>query len=193
MDKNRGKKDEKRLIESYLAREKPAERAELQRKLTTDHEFRWLLIDLLEMQASESDWDVLMPAARELAHGIIDLAVGTDDPRKGVVTFDSKLLPLPEGVRRAGVDTRRLKVNLGEGRLSLSLYPISPKSYRVMGQLHNVEYAEEYAAVIQAAGQSLKACCNSGGVFSFDRVPAGECEISLRRGNELISEFTIVI
>lgn len=194
MDRNRGKKDEDRLLERFLAREEPSERAELRRRLESDNDFRRVLMDLLEMKSDDSaGWDVVMPAARELARGIIDSVAKGDLRTTGVITYDSSLLPLPQGVRSAGVDTRRLKVDLGEGGLSLTLYPVTPKSYRVMGQLHNIVRMAELTALVRAGGKSLKARCNEGGVFILDKVPAGKCEIHLRRGQRLVSKFTISI
>ncbi len=194
MDKNRGKNDEDRLLEVYLAREDFADRAELLRRLRVDSSFRRVLIDLLEIRADDAaGWDAVMPAARELARGIIDSVVKDGQRNAGVITYDSSLLPLPDGVRSAGVDTRRLKVDLNGGRLSVSLYPVTPKSYRVMGRLHDVESPEDFTAVLNAQSKTVRARCNEGGVFILDRVPAGTCDITLRRGQELVSKFTVSI
>ena len=48
-------------------------------------------------------------------------------------------MPLPEGVRPAAVSTRRLKYRIGEDILEISLHPVSPASYELIGQLSGQE------------------------------------------------------
>jgi len=194
MVRNRGRKKKDRLLDSFLKRVDSNDRAELLKQFKSDSEVRCIVTDLLELGDYDlSGWENVISAARELAAGIIDSAIPENGEARGVITYDSKLLPMPEGVRRASVDSRRIKVQVGDGRIAISLYPVTPKSYRLMGQLNDFEDYVEILIILRISGKKLETTCNEWGLFEFPRVPCGKCEIILKQKREFISTFELTL
>ncbi|MCK5126999.1 MAG: hypothetical protein KAR42_12150 [candidate division Zixibacteria bacterium] len=106
---------------------------------------------------------------------------------RGITTFDSKLLPIPEGVRPATVDTRRIKIQLGNSQLDISLYPVSTGSYELIGQLIDWNSVDIHTIVLKGSNQSLSADTNQFQLFQFPRVSAGHYSMKVKLGRKIIA------
>jgi len=117
----------------------------------------------------------------------------SDDNRHGLLTFDSGLLPLPAGVRPATVDSRRLKYTAGEHQLEISMYPASPGTLEIIGQVSG--YASGTILEVRLEGERRKftAESNQFQVFHFVRIPAAEYSLSISGPGEDIYTFTLEV
>ncbi len=112
---------------------------------------------------------------------------------KGITTFDSKLLPVPEGVRPATVDVRRVKVQFGESQLDVSLYPVSTTSYELIGQVLNWTDATPLQITLKGRGPTITADANQFQLFQFPRVPSDKYELKIKQGRRIIAVVDLEI
>lgn len=136
----------------------------------------------------------LSRAARGLSAKLFeDFLRGRRDPasRAGIRIFDSRNIPLPEGVRPATVDTRRLRWRLPEGELEIAVYPITDSSYELIGQLAGIQTDQAVTAEIRTAGGTLTAEADSFGLFRFERVPKESRELIVRTESGPIGSVTL--
>jgi len=175
------------LIVRYLAGElSDRENRDIEQKISQDKDLR-KLVGLLRDQSNDterSSWDKLkIPAHKLLERQLKETrkSRGRGHSRKrGVTTFDSGLLPVPEGVRPATVDTRRLKYRIDRCSLELSLYPVSPGSYEIIGQVSGLEGDRELSISLTGNGKPLTISSNQFHLFRFPRVPVGEYEMHIK-------------
>ncbi len=133
------------------------------------------LLERLEEEAAGLPAPELTPAVRALADRLMrgySRNRQSHDREIGVVLFDSRDLPLPEGVRPAVVDGRRLRGRIGEREVMLSVYPVSAESFEVIGQ---IEYEPETVPprVSLRGRRRRRATVDRHGVFRFASVSAG--------------------
>ena len=112
-------------------------------------------------------------------------------PAYGITVFDSGILPLPEGVRPATVDTRRVKYRVGDMFLEVSLYPVSIGSYEIIGQISGMEGEAALEVVLKSAGTTFAADTDQFNVFRFPRIPVGKYFLYLVSGNKKIGSVTV--
>ncbi len=144
----------------------------------------------LERQADEADNGGLGQAARKLASNLIKEFLGnakTDGPPRGVPVFDSRLLPIPDGVRPATVDTCRLSYRIDDLEVDLSLYPVSPERFEMIGQI--VGWSENQPASVQlrTGRKRQSATCDSYGVFRFATVAVGKHGLAVRHKKKTLA------
>ena len=105
----------------------------------------------------------------------------------GVTVFDSKLLPLPEGVRPAVVDTRKLKFRVSDCTLDIALYPVSPDSYELIGQIAGGEAKDRFRVTLSARKNRYTTDTDQFQLFRFDRVFSGQYTLMIRQGRKTIA------
>ncbi len=113
--------------------------------------------------------------------------------RKAFLTFDSSLLPLPEGIRPATVSERRLKFQIEDDVLEIGLYPLSLNSYEVIGQLPDTFADTGLSVAIRCGNRMIAGDIGEFGVFHFDRVPTGPCSIVISSGKKAEIEVDLEI
>ena len=101
----------------------------------------------------------------------------------GIQLFDSSLLPLPEGIRPASVDTRQLKYQIGLAFVELTMYPITVDSVELIGQINCLESFEGLSMTIETNGKSKNVPVDKFGLFRFERVATGNSSLYLKKGN----------
>ncbi len=155
----------------------PARRDEIERLIATDEEVRRLhgVIAALHRESKESN-DLRSAAKALIARFVRDLrgSRAGRDKHRGLLTFDSGLLPLPAGIRPATIDSRRLKYTAGDHELEVSMYPGSPGTYEIIGQVSGFQTGEALEVRLERSRRVLTATSNQFQVFHFVRVPAGE-------------------
>lgn len=114
-------------------------------------------------------------------------AAGDKRSRRGVRTYDSKYLPLPEGVRPATVNTRRIRYQIGEDDLEISCYPASPGSYEVIGQLSGQKQGEILEIELTRGKDKQRVSSNQFQLFRFERVGLGAQTLKIKRKGRIIA------
>jgi len=109
----------------------------------------------------------------------------------GITIYDSRLLPLPEGVRSGAVDTRRVKYLIGNAELEVSVYPVSPRSFEVIGLLSGIEPGEAIEVILSAGKTKFTVRANRFNLFRYPRIPTGSYTMSLRDGGKSIGRISI--
>ncbi|MCB2229546.1 hypothetical protein KQH82_02440 [bacterium] len=173
------------------------ERRVVDSALQSDSELRDLLALVVELdQAVGTRDDILGDPARKLSTLIIRDFLGRKadpDSRRGVVVFDSSVVPLPDGVRPAAVDTRELRYKLDEAELSLALYPLTMNSYEMVGQISGRPSEEALSVVVKQGRKTQSVAADRHHLFRFARVSGGDCRLSVVRGGDEIAFITIDI
>ncbi len=95
----------------------------------------------------------------------------------GVRVFDSALLPLPEGVRPASVDTRLLKYHVGEAIVELTVYPITIDSVEIIGQIAGIENNKSIKVIAEVNGEKKEVEVDEFCLFRFERIDIGSCRL----------------
>ena len=145
--------------------------------------------------ASREDRDLKKAASALVERFVRDMKMAKDErePARGVLSFDSGLLPLPAGVRPATVDSRRLRYIFGERRLEVSIYPASPGTYEVIGQASGFASGDILTADLEGAPGKMHERSNRFQVFHFERVPAGTYTLRVTSPGGSDCLFTIEI
>ncbi len=166
------------LLQAYVEDRLEADRrAEVERLIASDDNIRDMhrLIAALHRESRESG--DLRQAARGLVQRFLrDFRHNKKDTRgrHGLLTFDSGLLPLPAGIRPATIDSRRLKYTAGDHELEVSMYPGSPGTYEIIGQISGFSTGAELDVRLEHSRRNFTATSNQFQVFHFVRIPAGE-------------------
>lgn len=194
------KKDEQiQELADFVRGRLDADRAGLvQHRLSSDPDYAQLfeLVKAMVDEAEQIDWPTTGAIAGEVSSRLIDDYLGTpsrERKTRGVRVYDSRLFPLPEGVRPAQVDTRHLKFKLEDMNLSVSLYPVSPDSYQLIGQLTGRSPETMLQVTLEKGKSVLTGEADRFNLFHFPRVPKGDYTLSLLAGGELIGSFSIDI
>lgn len=174
------------------------EQHQLRAALAADRELRELyaVVKRLVATSKEKSAEAVSRAVKELSeHLFEDFWEAKKQARKklGVTIFDSKVLPLPEGVRPATVDTRRIRYRFEDCDLDISLYPISPGSYEIIGQVVGVPEGTVFEVTLKNRKTSLTTKTDEFHVFRFERVEIATYELSLRLGKRNVGAVTITL
>jgi hypothetical protein len=190
------KEDFELIIEYVRGRLSPEERARVEKLIAGDpalQEMAAILSDARD-EIDFTGWRSMQKPSLELFTRLLkDSKKSKRDAagHHGVTIFDSGLLPLPEGVRSAAVDTRRLKYLIGETELEISLYPVSPDSYELIGLLSGQEDSETLDVDLRGGKLKLKARANQFKLFRFPRVPAGRYDLIIREGRRVVGKVSL--
>ena len=147
-------------------------------EMSQAYEFINLLADI-----SEENSQVLLDASKKLSKTLYsDFLKKQANPttRIGIQVYDSSLLPLPEGVRPASVDTRLVRYQLDDIQLELSVYPITVDSVEIIGQLHNVDNTSQISVTIKTPLGTYTVDADEFQLFRFERVDCGDCKIMFK-------------
>lgn len=186
------------VVDHIRGRLAPEEDAETVRLIADDPTLQRLvtLTGALREESAAVDWKRIGPSA----HALIDiqlkqLALKGARPGGGcgLTVFDSKLLPLPDGVRPALVDTRRMKFLINNGQLELSFYPITLNSSEVIGQYSGNENPSGIAVELRRGRVRLVSTANEFGLFRFPRAPKGTYALRIRTADAVIAEIDLEI
>ncbi len=188
------KKKIEQLILDYLqGRLDPKREKEVQTRIENDPEAAALfqLVRAMKNQAVP-DRDLQTAVKRLIDRFVGDLKKQqTDSPNHGLLTFDSGLMPLPAGIRPATIDSRRLRYAAGDIELELSMYPASPETYEIIGQVSGYEKGTALDVAMRSSRRSFREKSNPFQVFHFVRVPAGIYTLTVVDPDRNDFEFTV--
>ena len=174
------------------------EKSAIEKRLAKDPDLREMLallgqLDRRGAELSEAD---IVKAAGALADQIYQDYFRRGKQRRvpvGVTVFDSKLLPLPAGVRPAAVDTRQLRYRIGESEVILMLYPVAPDSYEIMGQIGETLAEGTVSLSLSRRGFEAETTTDEFGLFRFERVPLGSYRLTLSEQSRAVGLIHVTI
>lgn len=193
------KKDYERLLQELLALADhgPTEKQQVDwsKRGHTAEEVEGLIDMIRDMrdEYAESAWST---ASRNLFRRILQDAERarreTSHPY-GILTFDSRLVPLSEGVRPAPVAEGRLRYVVDDFQLELSVQPITAASVQLIGQLVGRPGTGSLTAVYRQGRTSVEVPLNQFQMFRFARVPAGSGYLLVQEGNNVVAEIHVTL
>ncbi len=168
------------------------ERKQVEKRLASDTELTELLalITDLHQQRQTTSWDELYKPAHKLLQRLLqDTRKNTseDEPVHGITIFDSNLLPQPEEIRPAIMNSRRLKYSVGDWQLTVTIYPSSPDSCELIGQLEG--YQESAPLIVKLISKRMKSVirANEFHIFRFDRAPLVPFTLQFESGGQVLA------
>ena len=175
------KKFEQQILDYLQGRLTPEQQDKIKQRIESDPEAVALLQIIRAMKdEAAADKDLLTAVQRLIDHFVSDLKKQrSDSPNHGLLTFDSGLMPLPAGIRPATLDSRRLRYAAGELELELSMYPASPETYEIIGQVTGYDKGTELDVALKSGRQSFRERSNPFQVFHFMRIPEGSYSLSV--------------
>jgi len=132
------------------------------------------------------------------AHKLLSLQLNTVkkidrklDKKDGIIFYDSRILPLPAGVRPAAVETARLKYQIGDRQLQISLYPVSPERYEVIGHLGRMTTGKVIDIMLKTGRKKIATQSNEFQIFRFQNVHKATYQLEIKDGNESIAKVVL--
>jgi hypothetical protein len=148
----------------------------------------------LRKEAEQIEWSKIKSSAHSIMEKLLKDYKASKKARggkRGIAIFDSKLLPLPEGVRPAAVDTRRMKFQIDNSFLEISMYPVSPGSCEIVGLLTNSQI--EGVLSVDLIGKKTKqsVTTNEFHLFRIPRVEFGSYILRILNGRKLVARVKL--
>lgn len=188
------KKNEQKyeLLLKFVRSELDMEESNKVRKmLDSDKEFRKMYDVLKNYDADRLKDNIaeLMPSLRQISINMFreyHKPGREDNIERGLPIFDSRVMPIPQGVRPSVTNSRRLKYKFREMELEVSLYPVSLYSYELIGQFSGVEginyKIELVSKKFRQTTQTDELC-----MFTFARIPSNEYQINVSENGEVLA------
>jgi len=176
----------------------PDEYSRIEKQIENDPALKNMIavIKALKSEAREADWIQMKKPSHDLFDRLFeDIKKRNCGPGKkyGVNIFDSGLLPIPEGIRPAEVETRRLKYLVGDGDIEMSLYPISPKSFELIGQINGIEQGRSISVELVRGRRRIAAKTNEFYLFRIPKISSGHYSLRIFEGDSTIGELQLEI
>lgn len=189
------KSDKYELLTRYLKGElNEEEKQEFGKNLRDDPELSRTVEFLLNFKSGSDEiaWDKIRRPAHQIFERLLsDHKSSKRDSKRAIVTFDSKYFPLPEGIRPAIADTRRIRYQIDDHMLELSLYPVSPGSFEMIGQLSGGRAGEILGIELRKGKTRLHINSNDYQLFRFERVPSGKYMMIITKGKMAIAKVDL--
>nr|MBN2276425.1 hypothetical protein [candidate division Zixibacteria bacterium] len=184
------------VLYKYLAGELSAsEEDDLCRRLASDKCLKetFDIIRELHSEGSGTDWSQIRVSALELARRVFNdyrRSLKEKTFSYGINVYDSKVLPLPQGVRPARIDNRRLTYKVGRFDLDISLYPVTTDSYELIGQITGSEESRVTGVKLKSKKAVIESEADRYNLFRFARIPIGNYTLNLMSGDKKIGAVT---
>ncbi|HDS00864.1 MAG TPA: hypothetical protein ENO22_14085 [candidate division Zixibacteria bacterium] len=192
-----GKNDKYDLLADYLKGRLSGDRKrQFERMLKEDPELSRTaeFVSELIRESDDIKWDRLKQPAHSVLERMLKdykLSRKSTDAKQGIIFFDSKDMPLPEDVRPDIISTRRVKYRVGDDILEISLYPISPGSYQLIGQLSGLQPGDIIEIEIKGRKSTKKVKSNAFQLFRLERIESGRYNIRIYAEKEVIAKIDI--
>lgn len=148
----------------------------------------------LHKEGSMADWEHIHMSAQLISSRIFDDFQKRLNSRRvnhGVRVYDSRVLPLPAGVRPAVVDSRRLKFVIEEINLEISLYPISVDSYEIIGRIAGIKNGSLIRVELISGKTKFIEEADQYYLFRFARVPVMAYTLNIYSDSKIIGKVDI--
>lgn len=149
---------------------------------------------LKEAKRVRTNFKIEGQALNQLARRMFrDYRTSKDDPDScvGVTVYDSKVLPLPEGVRPAAVDVRKLKYKMGAWEVELAFYPITVDSFELMGHITGLERGRSLDVIAQLGRRRFSTKVDEQYLFRFPRMPAADYTLLILEDGKLFGRIDL--
>jgi len=183
------------LAELAMGKLRGKQKALIEKELETDEELRelYLIIKGLYSEGRNRDWEQVYQSAIEMSSKMFDDiqdSLRKGGKARGITIFDSGFVPLPDGIRPAAVDTRRMRYVIGDHEVEVSIYPVSSDSYEVIGRLTG---QVEGGLKIQLISGKTKFICEMDefNLFRFPRVPSLDYTLEISSGTGVIGNIDL--
>ena len=166
------------LISKYLKSElNDRDRKKVENMLDSGKEFRKMyeLIKTLHEQGTPDELTALADPLKEMSLDMFRQYHGAKDKDKkllGLPVYDSRAIPLPDGVRPSLTGARRLRYKFEDMEIELSLNPITLYSFEIIGQIDDGTRKRSYKLELVGDDQTLSAETDELQMFAFNKVPA---------------------
>jgi len=191
--------DKQELLLKFIRGElSPADKNSVQKRLASDPEFRetYGILKELHFQESGANWVQIRKATLKMSMRLYkDFKKSLREPRYnyGIMYYDSKMLPLPRGVRPARVMEHTLKYKVGECDLELSLRPMTTESYEIIGQITGYEKGNLSRVIARSRKNRFESDTDQFNLFRFAKIPLGSYTLDLMDGRKKIGAVAFEI
>ena len=143
------------------------------------------LLQRLFRMFGAADMQRMSAASQSLAQHIFQSFMST--PVDGAdniarLYYDSRAIPMPEGVRPSLMSARRLKFKAGDGNIELSISPVYPGRFEITGRYKGPLSSENGLAIIKGR-RAHRTCFDRFGFFYLAPVDPGQYRLSCRLAN----------
>jgi len=180
------------LLLKYINKDMPPNEVKrVERLIKSNAELAELYSTILALkkEGGRTNWPNLKKSISTLSLQMFDDFQELRKPRpkiSGIRVFDSKAMPLPDGVRPAVVDCRRLKFKIDDLFLEISMYPISANAYEIIGQLSGYEKTGNLIFTLSSGKKKIMANGDKFNLFRFAKVPINDYILSIHFQNKKI-------
>ncbi len=188
--------NKKQLLEFLQKRLEKEDAKELADSMMKDSRLQVILKGLKSVSEEDTsiNWKELKSPAQSIFKQLfrdINKSRKRGNAKLAVRIFDSKSLPLPEGVRPATIDTRRIKYVVDDTVVELSLYPVSPNSYEIIGQISEEAEAQNLVITVSSGEFEESVEVNECGVFRFARLRPGIYSAVITKAKSVLVKLEI--
>lgn len=184
------------LLVSYLkGKLDKAATEQVETRLRTSAEFKRMyeLVADLHRKGINPETAIMADSAKKLSMRMIrdHLKNAASKFVQGVTIYDSGVLPLPEGVRPATVDTRQIRYRVGACDVELSLYPVTPSSYELIGHISSDRPDRKFEISVKAGRKTSKTTTDKHEIFRFARLDVDKYVMVIRSEGEEIGRIDL--
>jgi hypothetical protein len=135
------------------------------------------------------------PSVRALSEKIFERYMASWLEKAGRVAhlyFDSRAIPLPEGIRPSLMSERRVKYAVGKEAIEISVVPVFPGRFQITGRFDKAD--PHRRQIVRLKGRRTQmASVDEYGFFSFAAVNPGTYRLSVGTGEKkiVIPELTL--
>lgn len=105
----------------------------------------------------------------------------------GLLVYDSRVLPHPEGIRPSVAGTGRLKYKIGPYDLEISIYPVSIHSYEMIGRIGGIKENTACRLELSTLKASFETETDELALFRFPRIPIASYKLRVFIGSRVIA------
>ncbi|MEW5925708.1 MAG: hypothetical protein AB1746_17125 [Candidatus Zixiibacteriota bacterium] len=185
------------LISGYLNSElKKKDREKVEKLLNSSEEFRnmYEMIKTLSEQGNPGHLNDLVPSLKQMSLNMFRQYNNTDKRDRqllGLPVYDSRTIPLPEGVRPSLTSARRMRYKFDSMEVEISLNPMTLYSFEIIGQIDDESHKKNYSVELTAGARKFTAETDELGMFTFSRVPILKYRLNILAERKIIGMIDI--
>ena len=177
MEKNKEMID---VLIDYIRKKLPAKKQGQVSRLIKDNPELGDLHELLKVLVSEgrqAEAPGLIETAQKMSERLFEdykKHLADNIPGRALTVYDSSVFPLPDGVRSALVDSRRMKFKSDDIVIEVSLYPLSIDLYELIGQITGLPEGGKGRVILKSDKSKYTVDTDQFHLFRFNYLPARE-------------------
>lgn len=185
------------LISGYLNSDLNKEdRKKVEKLLNSSEEFRdmYEILKTLYEQGHPDHLNDLVPSLKQMSLNMFrqyNNTEGKDREMSGLPVYDSRTIPLPEGVRPSVTSARRMRYKFDDLEVELSLNPMTLYSFEIIGQIDDDSHKKDYTIELVSGSQKFTAETDELRMFTFSRIPALKYRLNILTEGKIIGLIDI--